>query len=852
MQEESRKILDEYTKLIAYNVNYFLKDIKNACMKIQGYNNNINSFYFNKNNSDANTEAMDKKYEKYLTISGLNNYKFKKNLNNNNVNDKNFYYTINCPTPINKNIYLQMKDKNRNSDNKIRNIILNSALFEDSPKNIKYNYHLSTQKKINKNFDLSLSHPIRRKINSTNNSYRLNMKTNSIKNNLIGSNKYLKEISRNSCKNSIIKKTHSLTNLLLDKSRNINKNFNNNININYFRKNYTSNKIFNNDNIINAKTINANNRHNYNGTINVEEYTNSNGRNNINENSLLLSYKVVLFLSIIKEMKDKYNNRNCENNLDFKEIKLKYENLKKLISDLSYKIINDFNINSSTIQSLNSNNTNSVNSTSNYKNNLNKNNDTNELLSIIKIYRENIKKLEINYKTLLSVKKKLLSENKQKSELISKIMKELEELKNENERNNQNYNINLNGVKIEENYILQIKKLKLALNSKNNDIKKKDRIIANLNTEIKNKNILMHNNYKNYSISNNKQILKENIIEFSIINDISDINDINKKIIEEKEEIITLLKSEINSLNIKISKNKNKDIINKQMPDNINHINNNIYIINEYKEKVKKLNEENSNLKDKFSQLSNENKSLKIEIESLSNINKKNELLKEEQESKIKELKEIINENLNNGNNNKVFDTKENKEKFELLINENQELKNQIEELKENQNNTSSKDKENDYKELINDYEAKIRFLTEQNDFYKQNIDNLKIENSIINQEFENVKKENNKLYKLINEQNIKINDDEYVPNNYDIIADKSIGNLSWFLLRNKLGDKNNYSNYVWVDKNNIDNLEEFNYTIEIDLINKKIINYISELEEKDLIIGRLTQKLNKYENINK
>ena len=106
------------------------------------------------------------------------------------------------------------------------NIILNSALFEDSPKNIKYNYHLSTQKKINKNFDLSLSHPIRRKINSTNNSYRLNMKSDSINNNLIDSNKYIKEISRNSSKNSIIKKTHSLTNLLLDKSRNINKNFN--------------------------------------------------------------------------------------------------------------------------------------------------------------------------------------------------------------------------------------------------------------------------------------------------------------------------------------------------------------------------------------------------------------------------------------------------------------------------------------------------------------------------------------------------------------------------------------------------------------------------------------------------
>ena len=84
-------------------------------------------------------------------------------------------------------------------------------------------------------------------------------------------------------------------------------------------------------------------------------------------------------------------------------------------------------------------------------------------------------------------------------------------------------------------------------------------------------------------------------------------------------------------MNNKINKSKNKDVIHKQNPDNINHINNNIYIINQYKKKVKKLKEENSDLKSKYNQLSIENKSLNKEIESLSNINKTNELLKEEQ-----------------------------------------------------------------------------------------------------------------------------------------------------------------------------------------------------------------------------
>ena len=92
--------------------------------------------------------------------------------------------------------------------------------------------------------------------------------------------------------------------------------------------------IINNKTELISKSINNTN---YKNIINHENESYKN-----NEYSFFLSNKIIQFLSTIKEMKNKYSNRNCENKLEFKEIKIKYEKLKKLIWDLSNKIINNY------------------------------------------------------------------------------------------------------------------------------------------------------------------------------------------------------------------------------------------------------------------------------------------------------------------------------------------------------------------------------------------------------------------------------------------------------------------------------------------------------------------------------
>ena len=191
---------------------------------------------------------------------------------------------------------------------------------------------------------------------------------------------------------------------------------------------------------------------------------------------------------------------------------------------------------------------------------------------------------------------------------------------------------------------------------------------------------------------------------------------------------------------------------------------------------------------------------------------------------------------------------KEKEDQLELILIENQELKNQIEELKENYNNSTLKENEMNYKKIIDDYKSKIDFITEQNNYYQNEIKNIKTENSIIQNEFKSVKNENILLNRKIKEYNLKNENEEYIPHNYDIITEKNVGKLSWVLLRKKNGNENNYEDYIWVEKNIIININEFKYINEIDLVNRQIINYISKLEEKDKIISKLTQKINKYE----
>ena len=87
----------------------------------------------------------------------------------------------------------------------------------------------------------------------------------------------------------------------------------------------------------------------------------------------------------------------------------------------------------------------------------------------------------------------------------------------------------------------------------------------------------------------------------------------------------------------------------------------------------------------------------------------------------------------------------------------------------------------------------------------------MKTEISIIQNEYKFKKSENNILNKKIKEYNIKSENDDYILENYDTICDKTIGKLSWVLLKLKNGNENNYDDYIWIENNNIDNIINFN-----------------------------------------
>ena len=373
--------------------------------------------------------------------------------------------------------------------------------------------------------------------------------------------------------------------------------------------------------------------------------------------------------------------------------------------------------------------------------------------------------------------------------------------------------------------------------------------------------------------------LSKKVIDIYSIN-----NPINKKMynnINSKEKENTQIKK-ISDNNKNNNNNENLIKIKKinLLTENILHFS---YIINQAKkehqenkiskeislyflEEVKiKLN--NSNFTTNISQiheteliiLKKDNESIKDDNIAISELQEKIKILTEELNKYKKDIS-IDTENKNE-------ESKVDKEQIELLLNENQELKNKIEEYKESNNmsvSNSKEDMEKYYKEIINENESKIKFLTEKNIFYENEIKkykennnnkenteiiNLKVENSIIQKEFEDLKKQNHFLNEKINEYKIKNNLEDIIPDKYDIICDKNYKKLSWILLRQKdIIEENEYENYIWVEKNLVNNLDLFNFITEEESIKRQIMNYITQLEEKDDIIFKLKQKLNKFE----
>ena len=762
MLEDSRKLFKENIKLINYYLNNLSKEIKGSFFKLEKNNNNIIN-YEETNNFNFIYQTTLNSCENIKNNSNSNKHNLRLNTNINPI--KSFYKTINYSNINNSNLYNLTNSKAKH--NSVKNIIINSKLSKEflNSKNNKYMNHRNKLKiKTENELDLTLIHKKMNKSNNNDNKYHRKKDEDKYNSPIINFNNndiiINKSKSKNINKSRLIKKSYSLSNFI-ENNNLINKKRNK---TNSYRNNNIINKtITNNKNGFNTNPINSNN---YSNIIKQEWDCNKN-----KEYSFFLSYKLIQFINIIKEMKVKYNKRNCENKKEFKETKQKYEKLKKILLDLSKKIIY------------------------NYRNNtLNKNGKNNNNINIYKTINNYDKNIYIQ---------QLLNQNKN---INPKNLNSLNEIRNA----------------ILEDHKGKINELKIKLESQKLCIENKDKIIENLNKKIKSYLNFFNKTQKRHSLNKNKKLFSEKEINFSInIETKDEENKISKSALDEKEKFIEELKQEIESL-----KNKMKESVEN---NNTNHINNNIYIIKELKEKIKQISEENSSLKNKINSLLDNNKLLGQKLDSLANEENQNEIIKQSQEEEIKKLQLIIEdlqfhlnekkEEIFEGKTNINNESKGKEEQIEFLLTENKELKNQIEELKEKGNISNSnsysnakEDEKINYKKLIDDYENKINFLNEQNLFYKNELNNQKTENYIVQNEFKTVKKENDELNKKIKEYDIKNDDNENLRENYGIICVKNIGNLSWVLLRKKDGDEENYDDYIWIEKNIIGNVNKFNF----------------------------------------
>ena len=570
----------------------------------------------------------------------------------------------------------------------------------------------------------------------------------------------------------------------------------------------------------------------------------------------IIYYEIKKFLKEIKNYLNNENKDNKINNINIKEINNNYQY--KTLFNYGFYNMKNFKTKFKSKQNLN--NSTKIRKKFDIYMDINKNN----FFGINKKSRNLINNKTTNLENSASFNNNIIKINatsKNNNFNINLNLEEKEELINKNNifnSNNEDAKIinNNNNNKILANNVIQFLRIINEMKTKYNNKKSKNDI------EFK-KIKFKYDNLKIYIMKLSKKILSninENKNKFETIKykniDKEDIKESNDEKNDNKSKII------INSFNNLLIENKdifsyiinqNKTIINlltisKEI--SINYIKNPILII----KFLPKIIHENNFF------ILKENDALKSDINF-------------QLEKKIKELEEELLKYKDN-DKNKLLDEskvlKDNKEQIDLLLNESQDLKNELEEMKDNFNisNYSNSKEEMDkyYKELIKEYESKIKFYEEKNKFNEKEINdfkkrdnnskenmeivNLKIENSNIQKELKNLKMENLLLNQKLKEYNIINNIGELSPEKYDIIDEKNFENLNlcWILLKEKNKEENKYESYFWIGKNIEIDLYKFNYIKENDAIKQQIVNYITQLEEKDEIIDKLKQKLKRYE----
>ena len=152
-------------------------------------------------------------------------------------------------------------------------------------------------------------------------------------------------------------------------------------------------------------------------------------------------------------------------------------------------------------------------------------------------------------------------------------------------------------------------------------------------------------------------------------------------------------------------------------------------------------------------------------------------------------------------------------------------------------------------KKIIEDLEKKIKLITQEKDNYLQNFDNLLTQKERLEDDFKELEDKyeeqleiNNSLGCLIEKYKNKENNN-FNPDEYEIIYNKKIKKLNWYLLKFKNLEENNYNynDFIWVPEINI-NIEKFNkFDNNDEQLNNILLKKLKDLEEKEDYISKLT-----------
>ena len=803
MINESKKLFNENISLINNNLNIFITDVKQIFKKMKIIRNQKINQAFNDTKKINSVKKNIKFSHENINLNSRNN-----NLNN-NINSKNEDILIrkvfsSKQSPKNK---LNISDDDNMCNNNIEYLVNKINPYDLKRKN---NNTLIFPNNINQNiFNCTITSRDLRNLNKNanidclNKTYRkspiYNRNSKLIKNKKLNRCSSIPDII---CKNSNFS-TLSQTNkkIYINKSKNnssLSKQNNNNINNISYNKNYILNICYK-----------------------VKELLN-------------IIYKSDIDKNIILDEKRKKLNFLIDNISKNNKIK---RNFNKLHRNSSADGID------------------------------NKNNKNLELLNIIKFLNKKIEELENKIKEkdkyiseiikknkdnnpINQDEKKIVENNNKLKELNKNIFilkKENKELKNKIvQLENLNQEINkLKEIIIDKN--IEVEQLKSKI--KNNEIKKESLLVEKIEIKLNN-----DNNIKNFKeglipknvINNSIENLKEEITKKEQkINELNNLIKLYEKQIKEQN----ILKDENIQLNKKIEELKNILNNNNNLIQNLNEELENYKKQIKQKEKIeeelKKKNQQEKEFNEKIKNISDKNKELLEQIDKISSEKQELEVSNNDKKEKIIKMQNTIDElniKINSINNSKINNNNIDNIKNKNIINSQQ--------LDLSNNSLSNEIVNYNSKEIKNiNSDEKIKKLIDENNSLKEKLNDVQIEMSICKNEFNYSKLENNELKSRLSLENDK-KEKNYTPDKYNILCDKNYYNLQWFLLIPK--DKefnNNYEDLIWIEKTKIDNIDKFNkFESEIEIQNKRIIDNVTKLEQKEEIISKLKFKLNNYE----